>query len=220
MKNRTRLFIFASVVLVIFALFVLVLSALLLSRESVLSESDKIDYTVLATANIKLQNEFKYMTTLKGDNNIPRKIMFSSAEVNALLAMLASSAGMLSTDNIIFSDILLRFDQGIFYFNASKKISFATLLGKYINIRSKFVFDIENSNFKIDIMSFKVGDILLPKFLVDYFLNQKQEDIANIPLIQKLLNAVKDVHVHNDKLVIVYYPKNLQMAVSSVIYGR
>ena len=217
-KKRNRLFIFLSVVLVILVVFVLVIASLFISRESVSFEADKMDYVAFVSANRKLQEEFKYITT-SDINNTPRKVVFSSSEVNALLAMVSSGTRMLNGKNIVFSDILLGFNQGVFYFDFSKRISFYTPFGRYINLRSKLFFDIENNDFKIDILSFKVGYILVPKFLVDYFLEQKQRDIRAIPLIHKLLLAVKEIHVYKSKLVILYYPKNLRDEFYGLMHG-
>ena len=214
-KSTKRLFIYATVIIIV--IFALVLPALIISGEPVSSEADRMNYTALVAANRKLQNEFEYITN--SDNNNPKKIVFSSSEVNALLAMLVSGSRMFNADNGIFSDILLRFKLGLFYFSASKKTSFTTPYGRYINIKCSIMFDIENSDFKIEILSFKVGAISLPKFLIDYFLNQKQEYIRNIPLIQKLMHSVKNVHAYKDKLVIVYYPKNLRKAVYKLMHS-
>jgi hypothetical protein len=214
MKKRTsRFFIFLSVIIIIVAIVVLVLSAFLISRKSVLPEGGSVDYIALAVANRKLQNEFTFITKTENYNNIPKKVVFSLSEVNALLAIAASGSRMLNMSGNTFSDIFLVFDRGIFCFSASKKFSFSTPFGRYINIRCKFKFNIEKSGFKINIMSIKVGGIFLPKFLIDYFLSRKQEIMLNIPFIHKLTLAIREIHTYKDKLVIVYYPKNLRKAI-------
>jgi len=210
--------IFVSVILIVFVIFILVLSILLISVDSVSSREDSMDYVALATVNRKLQDEFKYISKLES-NNTPRKIIFSKPEVNALLAMLVSGSRMINLDRNIFSDILIRFNLGIFSFGASKKISFITPFGRYINIRSKFTFYLADKDVKIDVLCVKAGDINMPIFLIDYFINQNLSNINTIPLIQRLLVSVKEVRSCNDKLIIVYYPKSLRQAVSRLRYG-
>ena len=218
-KNARLILTITSILLVIFLACSFLVSSLLLSLNPVYSQaSDGMDYAALVSANIKLRNEYSYLNK-SGERDRPREIVFSTTEVNALLTMSVSCGKMLNVDNGIFSDIIPRFQNGIFYINASKEISFLTLFQSYININSSFILDIRNSDLKFDLLSLKVGKILVPKILIDYLLKQKKEDLNKSPLIHKLLKSIKEVHAYNDRLIIVYYPKNLGEDVSNFMYS-
>ena len=223
-----RFFISAAILLLVFVVLISVLSFFILSKDSVLPKKYKINYSALAVANKKLQNELVYITQLENKNkststnktedNLTRKVTFTSDELNALLAVSASGSQTFGSDKRVFSVVLLRLANGVFAFSGSKKIPFITPFGRYINIRSKFKLNVNNSELKFDILSFRVGDIPFPKIIINYFQNREKDTIKNIGLVQELLYSVKSLKVYKDKIVIVYYPTKLLKVVSRLIY--
>lgn len=236
-KYLFRFFISAAVILLIFVLALFILSSLLISKDSVLVLRKSINYTALASANKKLQKELLYITQLENkikadkpnassseesaqliDANQTRKIEFTSEELNAVLVMSVTGTQTLNPDANVFSTLLLGFKKGKFNFNGSKRIPFMTPFGRYINIHSRFTVNIVNNNLKLNVQSFRAGDIPFPKFIINYFMSREQAHINNIPLIQELIYSVKELEVFKDKVIIVYYPVRLLKVMSSLIY--
>ncbi len=205
-KKAKKLWIYFIIIVIIF---IIILGVSLISWKPIPFYSDNIDFNALNSANRKIQREFNFLTDNQVKTNTPRKISFSALEINALLAMSITSAQTFNSGNKVFSDMIARFDNGIFYFNASKKIGFYTPFGRYINIKCDFKFNLSDKTIDFKVLNLEIGRIPVPHFVIDYLVNGKKDTIYAVPVVQKLLRSVKEINVSKNNIVVIYYPKNL-----------
>ncbi|HBM16197.1 MAG TPA: hypothetical protein DD381_07655 [Lentisphaeria bacterium] len=179
------------------------------------------DTSVSAMLNLKenMDNETKSINSTNTDKE--RKIIFSTQDINSAFNIYLSASqinSFLGHRNSFPEDSIQlkggRFDDGKFIISLTKKLSFSTPFGKYLNIRFEAVPSIKDNYPDIKISSLNFGSVSVPAFVIDYILNK--EKINDIQEVKLLLSAIKKLEVHKDSVTLIYNPNKLSDLTASL----
>lgn len=166
-----------------------------------------------------IETETKFIFLLKSKEE--REVAFSSQEINSAFNLYVGANQLpflikkpVSSQK---NDLELRggsYENGAFILLLSKKMSFKTPLGDYLNFYVMAEPSIKDNNLKIVVHKCKIGSLPIPSFVVNYILKERNPEINNTKEVKLLVNAVEELDAQTDSVTIIYNPEKLSEVIS------
>jgi hypothetical protein len=224
-RKRRRLLgciIIFGIVLIIFVAILLgviaFLSSAIFDKQQLKLEPIPMNNQAYMSAALKLQQMAAAMhNSQEGETKI---LSLTEDEVNSIICMTENAqlfiamfaiAKISPQDIQKINDYKLRYGDGWFTLYYSKKMDFTTPFGAYINAKAVFVPYIEGKKRNVDIKSFQLGAVPIPKDIasaeVDGFISLAETEEK----YEKCLSIIDSFQIDEDNNIVVrYYPARLK----------
>ncbi|HJO93692.1 MAG TPA: hypothetical protein QF753_09855 [Victivallales bacterium] len=209
-----KIIIITLAVFIVIIIFLVILSSLILSH-NIPSSGFKITNKSIAAMNSlnKKYQEESYYIYSKNTGYKLRRLSLSETEINAMFIMAIAGnqvSGALRNREKTIKLSRAVFENGIFTFDFYFELPIDTPFGSYVIFSSKAIPILKNNSIRVKFTSFYIGDISVPIFAVDYFMERADKNINNNSTIKQLVKSVKEIIIKKDRIIIYYYPKEVK----------
>ena len=172
---------------VVILAFVVFLISMIISKNTIESEQDSLNYAAWFSATKKVNNEMNFIS--KGRNlKALRSVTLSKAEINSLLYMsITANEAYGDHSNESYNVKSVVFNGKEFIINIAITLKYNTPFGRIVNLYFKIIPGIYDNNLEFEIKYLKLGDLSMPSSIINYLISGSRSQINKNEEIVKIV---------------------------------